>query len=134
MKALSFEQFFGLTPKEKYDYFCKLTGTNNHTTNEYDRIDSILLSEWYFDKVNKPFSLELVNELFDCNYFDKRYKDYLEINDIPIRIVEIELNQQLSKHYPILYGDLTFESLPRTINDFSTDCQRVGVELHWRVK
>ena len=116
MKVLSYLELneiieYGAIEDEIYEFYCKRIGENY----SQDGINTLNMVDFY----SQPFKPELITELFDIighyHIFKGRGKGYYELwND----------NNQHIYRFP----------LPRTLDDFITDCQRAGIELNLEEK
>lgn len=133
MKALTFIKFYDLTPKEKRDFLGsigKIQVNDYKTRFDYEDSEPFFIG-LYHNIISQPFKPEMIIELFEnwelttnhtigeCYHYtpDKRY-GYIKFRNDFIQ----------------LYADYaTTIPIPKTLNDFISDCQRTGFELFFKV-
>lgn len=132
MKALSLSEFINLPYREMLEYgkpFDVQTADIEFSYEEY--AEELNLIQWYWamceisfnhNNVVKWLDVEVIESSDLCNSYLLNGKDRIEIFALDI--------EKDSKQ--ITYNQHTVELLPRTIGELITDCQRAGIELHWR--
>ena len=120
MKALSFIEMWNLNSKEMSEYNEFFKDLNKHKT-----ISNI---GFYANFLNQRFKPEMITEWFagwETDLLLSHYKNQSDYVVFHIGIQEYNLihNSRSNQFY-----------IPRTLDDFITDCQRVGIELHWKVR
>lgn len=132
MKVLSFLQFYdGLTSREKInylDYIGIINKENYKDKFEADSNDEVFNEKYYFI-ISQEFKPELVYKYFDIDTYEGLegifYEDIL-IQDFLGNSIEFSADD----NYYYLNGLATY--IPRTLDQFITDCQRAGIELQWK--
>lgn len=136
MKVYSFTEFYGLTPKEKYEYLMKiglweeLLPDRFYITGNEQRFTEI-----YYQRIDQTFRPELITQLFEGWSSDTGY-EYLcgssyagfIFADRSFYLVGRTMTADGLKKEP------TKTSTPRIVDDFINDCKRAWGELYWRIK
>lgn len=128
MKALTFPEFFALKLKKKIEYYKAVKGYPEHMVIP---ISSYHLDKWYHTFTQQPFKPELIAELFQYRLFGDNYKNVDGYFYIYVSGREIEID---TGNETIDYGNYYVCGIPRTIDEFISDCRRAGIELKWRIK
>jgi hypothetical protein len=86
-----------------------------------------------YDFYSQPFKPELITELFEGFIYltNKLNKEHIIIEG---RGADDDTVQFYPESDSYTIGEIQFQVLPRTLDDFINDCQRAGIELTWRIK
>jgi len=120
MKVLSYLELLKSSENAIYNYCLKMK------FNMHDELKEA--TEFYSQK----FEPELITELFEgwgCDVEDDSY--WFRNNHDKINYARSEMGGYIQ--YDSTLMNQTFD-IPRTLDDFITDCQRAGIELEWRLK
>ena len=132
MKALSFLEFFGLTPQEKRDYLdrIELISKNDYKDRWSCDDSELFFSDVYYKEVSIEFKPEQITELFEgiekadsTRYWTANY----EVSFAKAQLGLYTLYNTDDRIERILF-------LPRTLDDFIRDCVRAGIEIIRRKK
>lgn len=136
MKVLSFNQFYGLSPEEKREYYVKTTGALfTWGRDEHSKV-IIRLNDWYYNKTVKlDFKPELITELFEGWKNSGASESYTGLHSAQAYFHKKTRTYLLKVYIPGIKRHNAYTMfVPRTLDDFITDCQRAGIELEWRIK
>ena len=128
MKVLSYLEFSKDSNWDKWHIYTQLE-TNQQYKHILD-LKELGLIKWYSKRVGVPFKPELITELFagwGCDVEDDSY--WFRNNHDKINYARSEMGGYIQ--YDSTLMNQTFD-IPRTLDDFITDCQRAGIELVWR--
>lgn len=132
MKYLTFAEFCGLGLKLSIDYMKKVfTGIYkipdfNAIDNEQEQNNTMLaLIQLYHAHTQQPFKPELITELFEGWNEDD---DVYEHGDI---FIDYDCN---ADGLNMCFSGISVVSIPRTLDEFISDCKRAGIELEAKGK
>ena len=129
MKVLSFLEFFNLTPQEKRDYLDSigLISASDYKGNCED--DEIFFLYSYANEICYYFKPEMIDKFEGFRWFDEN--NVIKNDDIVIQFPDCDDDGVIEG---IIYKLNNYWYFPRTLDDFINDCQRVGIELTWKVR